>query len=90
MRIDWLEVIDQMATIRIVSHLVPLEHFRKRASRDLVQTGHLFLDVTEPSEAATHIIGANKAGIVSNHSNLFITGEEDFLDSRGDITKHFR
>ena len=27
LRVNWLEVIDQMATVRIVSHLVPLEHF---------------------------------------------------------------
>ena len=66
-----------MSTVWIISHVIPLKYFRKRAGRDLVNSGHFLLDITEPGEAAAHVISTNQACVISYYSYLLISSEVD-------------
>lgn len=86
--VEWSEMIYQMATIGVITHIISFKHLRQGAGRGLAQTGHLFLDISKPGETTPYIIGTHKTCVIRDDSYLLITSEEYFFDSGSLVPEH--
>ena len=79
--VHWSKMIDEVTAVRVISQVVSLHNLGKSGSRSLSETRHLLLDISEPSESSTNVIGTHETCIVRHDSDLLIAGEVDRLNS---------
>ena len=78
LRVQRRELIDK----EVITYLVALslKYFTQCSCTKLAKSGHLFLNIAEPGESTTHIVGWYQACIVGYDGNLLISGEVKRLD----------